>query len=173
MKLLVDAPSGLQSVVEVGEGGGYFNPAMVMWDERVDGALPAITLGGMVRSGGQLSFSQARMDLHTTALSAGQAAIKKESIKKALLQRDKLLVYLMYFYIKANEEPAGAPKDAKLLAIQTAIDSTLTFFNAPSIANSVDGDAEAAIHAVYLGIVTALYGADPGTFLAIKALDPL
>lgn len=66
-KLLVNAPSGAQQIIEVGEGGGYFDNSRVVWDERTDGPLPEITLGGMVRSGGSLSFSQARMDQHTDA----------------------------------------------------------------------------------------------------------
>lgn len=67
-KLLVDTPVGRQDLFEVGEGGGYFDPSRVIWDEREDGALPAITLGGMVRSGGSLVFNQARMDQHTQAM---------------------------------------------------------------------------------------------------------
>lgn len=66
-KLLVNAPSGAQELIEVGEGGGYFDTSRVLWDEREDGPLPAITLGGMVRSGSALTFSQARMDQHTEA----------------------------------------------------------------------------------------------------------
>ncbi len=67
-KLLVDAPSGVQQIVQVGEGGGYFDPARVVWKENVDGPLPQITLGGMVRSGDALTFSRARMDQHTAAI---------------------------------------------------------------------------------------------------------
>ena len=48
-KLLVNAPSGLQEIVEVSEGGAYFDSALVIWDERIDGPLPAVELGGMVR----------------------------------------------------------------------------------------------------------------------------
>lgn len=66
-KLLVNAPSGVQEVVQVGPGGGYFDAARVLWDERVDGPLPAITLGGMIRVGPALEFSQVRMDETTAA----------------------------------------------------------------------------------------------------------
>lgn len=48
-RLLVNAPSGQQEIIEVGHGGGYFDPLRVLWDERIDGPLPEITLGGMVR----------------------------------------------------------------------------------------------------------------------------
>lgn len=62
MKLLVNAPTGKQEIIEVGEGGGYFDETRVVWDERTDGPLPQITLGGMVRSGSALVYSQQRMD---------------------------------------------------------------------------------------------------------------
>jgi hypothetical protein len=62
MKLLVNTPSGMQELIQIGEGGGYFDQARVLWDERADGLLPEITLGGMVRVGDGLTFDQARMD---------------------------------------------------------------------------------------------------------------
>lgn len=55
-KLLVNTPTGLQELIEVGDGGGYFDPSRVLWDERTDGVLPSITVGGMVRQGSQLVF---------------------------------------------------------------------------------------------------------------------
>ena len=89
MKLLVNTPNGTQEVIVVGEGGGYFDPDRVIWDERLDGELPEITLGGMVRvvvvtpgdpviledgtelpqevSTGHLEFDQAVMDAHLEA----------------------------------------------------------------------------------------------------------
>lgn len=48
-KLLVNAPTGLQEVIEVTATGSYFDPERVLWDERRDGPLPDVTLGGMVR----------------------------------------------------------------------------------------------------------------------------
>jgi hypothetical protein len=55
-KLLINTPSGLQELIEVGEGGGYFDISRVLWDERIDGAIPDITVGGMIRQGNQLVF---------------------------------------------------------------------------------------------------------------------
>lgn len=66
-KLLVNTPSGAQDVLEVSEGGGYFDQSRVLWDERIDGPLPAITLGGMVRADDGLSFDQTRLDAHAVA----------------------------------------------------------------------------------------------------------
>jgi hypothetical protein len=66
-KLLVNTPKGTQEIVEIGEGGGYFDQSRVLWDERIDGDLPEITLGGMVRSDSSLVFDQPRMDEHTSA----------------------------------------------------------------------------------------------------------
>lgn len=48
-KLLVNSPTGLQEIVEVTASGSYFDSSLVIWDERKDGPLPEVTLGGMVR----------------------------------------------------------------------------------------------------------------------------
>lgn len=65
-KLLVNAPSGVQELIEIGEGGGYFDASRVLWDERTGGSLPSITVGGMVRQGNQLVFdSQLFADYQT------------------------------------------------------------------------------------------------------------
>lgn len=90
-KLLVNAPSGAQQVIEVREGGGYFDPARVLWDERVDGELPDITLGGMVRQGRALAFDQARMDEHTAAIRPPvPAEVTMRQARLALLGAGKL-----------------------------------------------------------------------------------
>lgn len=83
MMLLVDAPSGRQELIEVGEGGGYFDPDRVLWDERIDGVLPEITLGGMVRADGELVFDQARMDAHLAITQADAAAQARAAAKAA------------------------------------------------------------------------------------------
>ena len=87
-KLLVNAPSGAQEIIEVGEGGGYFDQARVLWDEREDGPLPEITLGGMIRQDGALEFDQARMGEHEAALNpppAVPAAVTMRQARLALL----------------------------------------------------------------------------------------
>ncbi|HYD58978.1 MAG TPA: hypothetical protein VEC35_01390 [Noviherbaspirillum sp.] len=76
-KLLVNSPIGTQEVIEIGEGGGYFDQSRVLWDERKDGPLPEITLGGMVRQGSSLVFSQIRMDEHNAALQPTQEQLIK------------------------------------------------------------------------------------------------
>lgn len=53
-KLLVNAPTGQQEIIEVGIGGGYFDLTRVLWDERDDGPLPAITPNSMKRVGNEL-----------------------------------------------------------------------------------------------------------------------
>ncbi len=53
-KLLVNAPTGQQEIIEVGIGGGYFDLTRVLWDERDDGPLPSITLNCMKRVGNEL-----------------------------------------------------------------------------------------------------------------------
>lgn len=78
-RLLVDTPTGAQELISIGTGGSYFDSSRVVWDERTDGPLPSITLGGMVRQGNTLVFSAARKSVHDAALAAAaqdaQAAI--------------------------------------------------------------------------------------------------
>ncbi len=68
MKLLVDAPDDSQQLLEVFEGGSYFDLSRVLWDERIDGPMPEIVLGGMVREDDGLSFSEDRKAIHDAAL---------------------------------------------------------------------------------------------------------
>lgn len=86
-KLLVNAPSGQQEVIEIGKGGGYFDQVRVLWDERIDGPMPAITLGGMVRVGQALEYSQAQMDEHNTASAQTAKSAKWEAIKAERARR--------------------------------------------------------------------------------------
>lgn len=89
--LLVNSPTGTQELVEVGAGGGYFDTTRVLWDERVDGTLPAITLGGMVRVGGELVFDQVRMDEHIAASKpAVPQQVTMRQARLALLAAGKL-----------------------------------------------------------------------------------
>ena len=84
--LLVDAPSGEQQLLDVGEGGGYFDLSRVVWDERTDGPLPAITLGGMVRDGDTLVFDAQRKATHDAAIApAVPASVTRRQAKQALL----------------------------------------------------------------------------------------
>ena len=85
IRLLVDAPSGAQELVDVGPGGGYFDPARVLWDERTDGPLPDITLGGMVRQGGALVFSAERKAQHDAALVVIPAEVTMRQARQALI----------------------------------------------------------------------------------------
>lgn len=69
MKLLVNNPAGDQEIIEIGDGGAYFDPDRVLWDERQDGLIDPypLTLGGMVRvnddeGGSSLAFSQEVFD---------------------------------------------------------------------------------------------------------------
>lgn len=62
MKLLVNTPEGVQDIIVVGEGGGYFDLSLVLWDERLDGPLPDDTIiGGMIREENSLVYSEERM----------------------------------------------------------------------------------------------------------------
>ena len=91
MKLLIDAPTGQQELIEIGEGGGYFDPSRVLWDERTDGPLPEITLGGVVRVGNTLVFNQSRMEEHTASTRPPiPQAVTMRQARLALLAAGKL-----------------------------------------------------------------------------------
>jgi hypothetical protein len=81
MKLLVNSPAGWQDILQVGEGGGYFDPLRVLWDERIDGTLPAITLGGMYRVDNTLVFSQDVMDSSLACLLDAKKLEKIQALK--------------------------------------------------------------------------------------------
>ena len=62
-KLLVNTPQGNQEIVIVGEGGGYFDESLVLWDERTDGEMPEVTLNGMEKNEiGEMVFNQVKLD---------------------------------------------------------------------------------------------------------------
>ena len=80
-KLLVNTPSGAQEIITVGEGGGYFDEARVLWDERVDGVLPEIIIGAMKRVGDVLIYDAA-LDAETVAANqARQVSAAREAAK--------------------------------------------------------------------------------------------
>lgn len=78
MKLLVNAPNGKQEIIEVTESGGYFDESLVIWDERIDGDMPPVKLGGMIRDGNQLRFSQDKFDSLQIPAEEVNAAILSE-----------------------------------------------------------------------------------------------
>ena len=83
-KLLVNAPTGEQQIITVGEGGGYFDINRVLWDERIDGELPDITLGGMVRVDNNLILDE-------TLLAKSVKAIDNIKAEEVRSQRTALL----------------------------------------------------------------------------------
>lgn len=65
---IADAPNGEQMIFTVEDSGGYFEQERVVWDTAVDGPLPDnVVVGGMVRQGSNVTFSQARMNQHNEA----------------------------------------------------------------------------------------------------------
>ena len=79
-KLLVNTPSGKQEVIEIGAGGGYFDNARVVWDERKDGKLPDdIQIGKMKRVNDALITADDFIPDHVAATE--QEAIKQQEIE--------------------------------------------------------------------------------------------
>ncbi|MCB1949128.1 DUF4376 domain-containing protein [Nitrosomonas sp.] len=81
--LLVNAPSGRQEIIEIGSTGNYFDIASVIWDERIDGAMPAVTLGKMERSGSNLITLEDYTAPHLAAVLAETKAAKLVELKAA------------------------------------------------------------------------------------------
>lgn len=79
-KLLVNTPSGKQEVIEIGAGGGYFDNARVVWDERKDGKLPDdIQIGKMHRVNNALVTSDEFIHEHVVATE--HESIKQQHIE--------------------------------------------------------------------------------------------
>lgn len=77
-KILYNDPSGEQRLESFGKNGSVSDEMVVLWDERVDGTIPdkAVPLvGGLVRSGKNLEFSQAQQDTHDTAIASRNAQL--------------------------------------------------------------------------------------------------
>jgi hypothetical protein len=98
MKILVNAPNGIQEIIEISESGGYFDPTLVLWDERVDGEMPSITIGAMKREGGNLVYDHlldsaailARNKVKAKAdITALEATITPRRQREAILGTDK------------------------------------------------------------------------------------
>jgi hypothetical protein len=75
--LLVNTPGGKQETIEISPTGSYFDPARVVWDERIDGPLPEITLGKMQRVDDQLLTLADFLPEHA-------AAVKRELMPKSV-----------------------------------------------------------------------------------------
>lgn len=80
-KLLVNSPAGMQEIVFVDAHGGYFDNARVLWDERTDGPMPAVTVGKMQRVGDQLITLDGYLPDHSGALLADTKADKVAELK--------------------------------------------------------------------------------------------
>lgn len=88
IKLLVNSHLGKQEIIFIEETGGYADLVRVLWDERVDGELPEITLGGMVRQGKSLVFDQARMDDHNEVITSEHSIILRDQRNSLLTASD-------------------------------------------------------------------------------------
>lgn len=78
IKLVVNAPSGTQELVKVESSGSYFDPTLVVWDERIHGPLSAnveAQIGGLGRdNAGALTYDQAKFDAQVATLAAKATA---------------------------------------------------------------------------------------------------
>lgn len=66
--LLVDSPSGEQIAVTVEDTGAYFDLSRVLWDTRLHGEMPPVTLGKMQRVGNELITLDDFLPEHAAAI---------------------------------------------------------------------------------------------------------
>lgn len=95
-KLLVNQPSGKQEIIEIAPTGAYFDHSRVVWDERTDGTLPAVTLGKMQRNGGQLVTLEDYLPEHAEA-------VYQESVPREITMRQAVLALREADYLAAVE----------------------------------------------------------------------
>jgi len=70
IKLLINDITGEQKIILIDATGSYFDNTRVLWDERLDGVLPAVTLGKMIRVGGSLQTQASFLTEHQAYLDA-------------------------------------------------------------------------------------------------------
>lgn len=62
-KLLVQTDDANQEIICVEETGSYYDETKILWDERIDGDIPPVTLGAMKRIGNSLVLDDFQKDL--------------------------------------------------------------------------------------------------------------
>lgn len=62
-KLLVQTDDSTQEIINVEETGSYYDETKILWDERIDGDIPPVTLGAMKRIGNSLVLDDFQKDL--------------------------------------------------------------------------------------------------------------
>lgn len=114
MKILVNNPKGYQEIITVGEGGGYFDLSCVLWDENIDGPLPEITLGGMVRNGNSLEYDQTVMDASNIALLSDIKETKHAELAAYRYEREVGGITINGIIIKTDRESQSLIAGAKI-----------------------------------------------------------
>lgn len=66
INLLVIKPDGSREITSIDRSGSYYDPAKVVWDERVDGKMPDNACSSMVKINGKLVIDQALLDANVS-----------------------------------------------------------------------------------------------------------
>lgn len=103
-KLLINTPNGEQILQEIAESGSYFDHARVIWDERIDGALPAITLGKMERVGNVLNTLVDYLPAHAAYLTAKQAEADESTRIESIEQSAKIDATVAQLKLMTNQQ---------------------------------------------------------------------
>jgi hypothetical protein len=91
-RLLINGPSGEQQIIQVGQGGNYFDQNRVIWDERIDGKIPNVTLGKMVRNGKKLDTLADYLPDHAAYVANQTQRVQAETKKAEIaetVEKDK------------------------------------------------------------------------------------
>lgn len=92
-KVIFQTPEGMQYCTELGPGGALGPALKVIWEEKVDGPLPAMADYEVVsKSGKTLVVDQAKVDAKKLRLQAAKAVKDAEDAEKAafLLLKSKI-----------------------------------------------------------------------------------
>lgn len=116
MKMLVISPVRGRELVEVDESSSYFDPELVLWDERIDGEFPNIDIAGAVRIDDDLLYNE------EVALADGKiksAIIAAENNSRIMQELEKIDAKSIRALREGNQERIAAlESEAATLRLQ-------------------------------------------------------
>lgn len=90
MKFLLEYSNGRQEIRDVPDEAMFETTATVLWDERKEGRMPAVELGGAVKQGKNLVLDSAKLKKHQDDRKAEhEAEAKKSADRDAVFERLK------------------------------------------------------------------------------------
>ncbi len=84
--LLVNSPSGEQTIIEINDSGSYFDLARVLWDTRKQGEMPEVTLGKMQLAGNKLITLADYLPEHAAYITKKDKRLQAENKKAEIAE---------------------------------------------------------------------------------------